>query len=256
MSEHIVTEQNAGVLRVEMRRPEKKNALTAAMYAAMADALERAEGDPAVRAVLIHGQPDVFTAGNDLQDFLNVPPSDEGAPVFRFLKAISTARKPVVAAVNGVVVGIGTTMLLHCDLIYAGESTRFQLPFATLGLCPEAASSYLLPRLAGYPRAAELLLLGEVFDARAAREIGLVNRVCADAEVLALARERASKLTQLPATSLRLTKQLMKQQEAERIAQAMAEEARHFRQCLASPEAKEAFSAFLEKREPDFSRFG
>jgi enoyl-CoA hydratase/carnithine racemase len=255
MSEHILTELRDGILRIEIRRPEKKNALTSAMYAAMADALDRAAREDAVRVVLIHGQPGVFTAGNDLADFLNGP-GDPDRPVFRFLRGIAAAPKPLIAAVSGNAVGIGTTMLLHCDLAYAGESARFQLPFVSLGLCPEAASSLLLPRLVGHQRASELLLFGEPFDAATAREIGLVNAIHAEAVLMDAVLERARKLATLPAASLRATKMLLKKSQTAMVTQAMLDEGAIFQQQLASPEAKEAFSAFLEKRKPDFSRFG
>ena len=256
MSENIVTELTSGVLRIEMRRPEKKNALTGPMYAAMADALEHAAREDAVRVVLIHGQPGVFTAGNDLGDFLNRPTGDPDRPVFRFLRNIAAAEKPLVAAVAGNAVGVGTTMLLHCDLVYAGESARFQLPFANLALCPEAASSLLLPRLAGHQRAAELLFFGEPFNAAKAHEIGLANAVLPDAAVFAHALERARRLATLPAASLRETKRLLKQSVAALVPQVMQDEGEIFKRQLASPAAKEAFSAFLEKRKPDFSKFG
>ncbi len=255
MSEHVIIDLKGGVLRIEMRRPEKKNALTGPMYAAMADALERAAGEDAVRVVLIHGQPDVFTAGNDLGDFLNGPTDDPKRPVFRFLRNIAAAPKPLLAAVAGNAVGVGTTMLLHCDLVYAGEGARFQLPFVNLALCPEAASSYLLPRLAGHQRASELLLFGEPFNAARAYEIGLVNAIHADATLLDAALERARKLATLPAASLRETKRLLKQGHAALVQQTMQDEGEIFLRQLASPEAKEAFSAFLEKRKPDFSKF-
>jgi enoyl-CoA hydratase/carnithine racemase len=255
MSENILTELSGGILRIEMHRPEKRNALTSAMYAAMADALDRAAREEAVRVVLIHGQPGVFTAGNDLTDFLNGP-GEPDRPVFHFLRGIAAAPKPLIAAVSGNAVGVGTTMLLHCDLVYAGASARFQLPFVNLGLCPEAASSLLLPRLVGHQRAAELLLFGEPFDAARAREIGLVNAIHPEAELMDAALERAHKLATQPAASLRATKMLLKKAQAAMVTQAMQDEGVIFQQQLASPEAKEAFSAFLEKRKPDFSRFG
>ena len=253
----IITELLDGVLRVEIRRPEKKNALTGPMYAQLADAFEAAERNPEVRVVLIHGQPGMFTAGNDLTDFLEHPPvtEDPPPPVFRFLRGFPKLSKPLVAAVSGVAVGIGTTLLLHCDLVYAGESARFQLPFVKLGLCPEAASSLLLPVLAGHVRAAEILLLGEPFGADQAREIGLINAILPDARVLDHAMAQARKLAAQPAASVRLTKQLMKRAQAALVEDTMREEGRHFRTRLISPEAKEAFTAFFEKRKPDFSRF-
>ena len=253
----IVTEIKDGVLRVELCRPDKKNALTGPMYAVLADAFVAAEGNPAVRVVLIHGQPGLFTAGNDLGDFLRNPPlnDDPPPPVFRFLEAFRTLSKPFLAAVCGPAVGVGTTMLLHCDLVYAGESAKFQLPFVNLGLCPEAASSLLLPALAGHVRAAEMLLLGEPFGAAQALEIGLVNAVLPDQKVLEHAMVQARKLAVQPAASVRLTKQLMKRAQASLVEQTMREEGRHFKARLVSPESKEAFSAFFEKRKPDFSRF-
>lgn len=256
MSESVRTHLVDGVFRIEMARPEKKNALTAAMYQVLADALARADADPAVRVILIHGSGGSFTAGNDLADFLATPPLDDGAPVFRFIKGFAALEKPFVAAVEGVAVGVGTTMLLHCDLAYAGASARFALPFANLGLVPEAASSLLLPLRAGYARAAELLMLGEAFSAQTALELGIVNAVLPDGQVLDHALERCRNLTTQPAASLRLTKQLMKRSQRALIDETMRVEADVFRERLVSPEAKEAFAAFFEKRKPDFSRFG
>jgi enoyl-CoA hydratase/carnithine racemase len=251
----IVTEITDRILRIEINRPQKKNALTVAMYAAMADALEAAEADPAVRVVLIHGKPDMFTAGNDLVDFDNSPQREGTPPVFRFLNAISSAAKPLVAAVTGPAIGIGTTMLLHCDLVYAGESARFNLPFVNLGLCPEAASSYLLPRMLGHQRAAALLLLGEPFTAAAARELGIVTEVLPDNQVIERARGQAAVLAQKPPASLRATKQLIKAEQGPLVKQAMQVEREQFSKLLVAPEAKEAFKAFFEKRKPDFSKF-
>jgi enoyl-CoA hydratase/carnithine racemase len=255
MSPHIRTELADGVFRIEVARPEKKNALTAEMYQALADALARAEADPAARVILISGAGGNFTAGNDLADFLDQPPKDENAPVFRFLNGFANLTKPFVAAVEGVAVGVGTTILLHCDLAYAGASARFALPFANLGLTPEAASSLLLPLRAGHARAAEMLMLGEVFSAQTALETGIINAVLPDGEVLAHALERCRKLITQPAASLRLTKQLMKRAQQALILETMSTEGEIFRQRLASPEAKEAFAAFFEKRKPDFSQF-
>ena len=254
MSE-IVTEIRDRVLRVEIARPEKKNALTAAMYAAMADALTTAESDAGVRVVLVHGARDCFTAGNDLKDFLERPPHGEGTPVSRFLRGISTFPKPLIAAVNGAAVGIGTTMLLHCDLVYAAPGARFQLPFVPLGLVPEAGSSFLLPYIAGYQRAAELLLLGQPFGAEKALAAGIVTEVIEEDELLETARDAALGVAALPPAAVRHTKALMKQRFSARIAEAMEAEGAVFRERLASPEAKEAMTAFFEKRKPDFSRF-
>jgi len=255
MSEPVRLGLADGVFHIEMARPEKKNALTAAMYQTMADALASADADAAVRVILISGAGGNFTAGNDLADFLAAPPMDESAPVFRFIKGFANLQKPFVAAVEGVAIGVGTTMLLHCDLVYAGSGARFALPFANLGLTPEAASSLLLPLRAGHAKAAEMLMLGEVFHAQTALEVGIVNAVLPDGQVLDHALERCRKLTTQPAASLRLTKQLMKRAQDALIRETMNVEADVFRQRLVSPEAKEAFAAFFEKRKPDFSRF-
>jgi len=252
---NILTETEGGVLRMTFNRADKKNAITAAMYQALAHALRHAERDNAVRVALIHGAPDVFTAGNDLQDFLASPPRTADAPVFQFLRAVHEFPKPLLAAVSGLAVGIGTTMLLHCDLVYCAPGTRFSLPFVNLGLCPEAGSSFLLPRLAGYQKAAELLMLGEPFAAETAKEIGLVNAIVPTEALVATSMATARKLAAKPAASLRETKMLMKQGLHEAVKLAMGDESEAFRERLESPEAKEAFTAFLEKRQPDFSKF-
>jgi len=254
MSE-IRVETKDRVLRIEIARPEKKNALTQAMYGAMADALVAADKDAAVRAVLIHGTPDCFTAGNDLKDFLERPPHSGETPVFRFLSALPAFTKPLVAAVNGAAVGIGTTMLLHCDLVYAAPGAKFQLPFVSLGLVPEAGSSFLLPYIAGYQRAAELLLLARPFDADKAAAAGFVTAIVPESELFARAREAALALAALPPAAVRATKALMRQRFGARTLEAMEAEGKVFRDQLASPEAKEAMTAFFEKRKPDFSRF-
>lgn len=245
-----------GIAHIAFDREEKKNAITAAMYRQLADALEDAEADSSVRVILFSGKPQVFTAGNDLEDFLKNPPDTRDAPVFQFLWQLSHAGKPVIAAVAGVAVGIGVTMLLHCDLVYAADNARFSLPFTQLGLCPEAASSLLLPQIAGYQRAAEKLLLGDAFDAIEARDMGFVNRILTAEELLPFAQAQAARLAALPATSVRVTKQLMKQNQLAATDTQMTAEIAHFATMLTAPEAKEAFTAFFEKRKPDFSRFG
>jgi enoyl-CoA hydratase/carnithine racemase len=255
MSAHIVVETRERIARIELARPDKKNALTLEMYQALADALVAAEGDAQVRAVLIHGAADCFCSGNDLKDFLERPPHGDESPTWRFLRAVSSAAKPLVAAVGGAAVGIGTTMLLHCDLVYAAPNARFQLPFVPLGLVPEAASSLLLPMIAGYQRAAELLLLGQPFGGAKALAAGFVTEVVPEGELIEHARGAALALAALPPASVRLTKQLMKGRTAEAVAARLELEGGHFRERLASPEAKEAMSAFFEKRKPDFSRF-
>jgi enoyl-CoA hydratase/carnithine racemase len=253
---NVLVSRDGAILRIQLDRPEKKNALTAQMYAALADALHGADADPSVRVAVIHGNEAGFTAGNDLADFMSNPPGGMDAPVIRFLQAVSRAEKPLVAAVTGPAVGVGTTMLLHCEFVYAADTAKFALPFVNLGLCPEAGSSYLLPLAAGYRRAAELLLLGEPFDAATARECGIVTRVLPAAEVLDAAMATARKLAERPATSVLMTKQLMRRTLQSTIDSVVSEEAGHFLALMHSPAAKEAFAAFFEKRKPDFSKAG
>ena len=256
MSMNILTHRDGPILRIEIHRPDKKNALTQQMYADVAAAMGTAEADPGVRVMLIHGSEEAFTAGNDLQDFLSRPPRSEDSGVMRFLRTVSSTTKPLVAAVSGPAVGIGTTMLLHCDLVYAAEDARLSLPFVNLGLCPEAASSYLLPLVAGYQRAAELLLFGEPFSAEKGREVGIVTAVVPREKLMDTAMAAARKLAERPPAALRITKQLMKRAMKAEVEEALAEEFDHFSARLESPEAKEAMTAFFEKRKPDFSRFG
>lgn len=254
---HVRVDCQEGILRIQMNRPEKKNALTRAMYKTIADAIVLADRDDAVRVVLITGTGDCFTSGNDLADFREAATTATGTarPLNPIIPAISQAKKPIVAAVTGVAVGIGTTMLLHCDLVCAGTKARFQLPFVNLGLCPELGSSAILPLMMGHQRAAALLLLGEVFDAETAREAGIVNVVCTDGELQEKALQKARQLAAQPPASVRLTKELMKRGREQVVKQAIAEELVHFNERLKSPEAGEAFLAFAERRKPDFSRF-
>jgi enoyl-CoA hydratase/carnithine racemase len=254
-TEHILTDLADGILTIRLNRPEKKNALTQAMYTALADAFKRADEDPAVRVALITGTPDCFCSGNDLQDFLNMPPASEDAPVLRFMKGLAGLSKPVVAALNGPAVGIGTTILFHVDLAYAGETTRFHMPFVNIGICPEYASSYLLPQMIGHAQAAELVLLAEPFTAAKALDCRLINAVLPDAEVYAQARAKALKLAQQPPGALRTTKMLLRRWNLPTINEAIAFEAEHFMSMLKGPEALEALTAFMQKRKPDFSRF-
>ena len=244
----VRAETAEGIARIALDRPEKKNAFTAEMYRSLGAALAVADGATDVRAVLLHGTRECFSAGNDLADFLKTRAAGEESPAAHLFRTLPVMTKPVVAAVNGPAIGIGCTLLLHCDLVYAGQGARFQLPFVRLGLVPEFGSTYLLPLLAGYQRAAELLLLGQPFTAERAREAGLVNAVVADAEVLAAAEKAARALAALPAESMRLTKGLLKRTHAAALEGRIAEEARIFAERLASPEAKAAMSAFLEKR--------
>jgi enoyl-CoA hydratase/carnithine racemase len=252
---HVITCVEERVARVELARLDKKNALTGEMYAQLGAAIAGANADAQVRVVLLHGAPDCFCAGNDVADFLNRPPLSEGSPSRGFFDAMQGLGKPLVAAVGGPAVGIGTTMLLHCDLVYAASNARFQLPFVPLGIVPEFGSTYILPLLAGYQRAAELLLLGQPFGADKARDVGIVTEVVPQEELMEKARGAARMLAALPPESLRLTKQLMKKRHAQAVRETIAEEIEVFGKRLSSAEAKEAMSAFLEKRKPDFSRF-
>jgi enoyl-CoA hydratase/carnithine racemase len=249
----ILTHIDAGVMTITFNRLDKKNSITSTMYSAMADAVADAAADASVRVVLFQGHESIFSAGNDIGDFLNQPPTTQESPVFRFLRGIATFEKPLLAAVAGPAVGIGTTMLFHCDLVYAGDNAAFSMPFVNLGLCPEAASSLLAPRMFGYHRAAEALLMGEPFFAEAAQEVGLVNRVVPPTEVNSYAQAQARKLAAKPLTSLIATKRLMKG-DTQAVLQKMDEEGQSFGRMLREPAAKEAFGAFMEKRKPDFSK--
>lgn len=241
-----------GVATLSFNRPEKKNAITGAMYQSLTDGLRAGATDQAVRAIVITGEGGLFTAGNDVEDFLKHPPHSGDTPVTQFMTALRDAEKPVIASVSGMAIGIGTTLLMHCDLVYAADNTRFAMPFTPLGLCPEFASSYLFPRLAGYQRAAEKLLLGEPFTADEALQMGLVSKLMPADSLPSFVAAQAAKLVALPAQSLRLTKQLMKKDLSAGIDAAMQEELQHFMRLLQGPDAKEAFAAFLEKRKPVF----
>jgi enoyl-CoA hydratase/carnithine racemase len=249
----ILKDLSDGVMTLTLHRLDKKNSITAAMYADMADALTQASEQDAIRVVVFQGHETIFSAGNDIADFLNKPPSNQESPVYRFLFGIASFPKPVVAAVCGPAVGIGTTMLMHCDLVYAGDNAAFSVPFVDLGLCPEAASSLLMPQMMGYHRAAEALLLGEPFMAEAALEVGLVNRIVPPQEASSLAQAQARKLAAKPIRSLVETKRLMKKGQAQGVIQQMKEEGASFARMLREPAAREAFTAFMEKRKPDFS---
>lgn len=243
-----------GVMSLGFDRAERRNAITAAMYAQLADGLAAAAADDSVRVVMLHGDDTVFTAGNDMGDFRDNPPQGTDTPVQRFLQGLLGFEKPLIAAVCGHAVGIGTTMLLHCDLVYAGDNARFAVPFVNLGLCPEGASSFLFPRLVGHLKASEKLLFGEPFGADEAAGMGLVNAVLPAAEVLGHARARAAALASRPLSSLIATKRLLRKPVLEAAGQAMADEGALFRRMLVEPAAREAFAAFMEKRKPDFSR--
>ncbi|UTA46897.1 enoyl-CoA hydratase [Simiduia sp. 21SJ11W-1] len=253
MSEHLVIERDQRILHLQFNRPERKNAITRAMYAALAESLNQAAGDPEIRVALISGTEGCFTSGNDLQDFLAGGELDADNPVVQFLQALMTFPKPVVAAVSGAAVGIGTTLLLQCDLAYADESAKFQMPFVNLGLVPEFASSLLVPRLVGQVRAAELLLLGERFGAEQAREMGFINAV--EANPLARARAQALRLAEQPPAAIRATKALLRAPAMGESQAVMQSEFKGFAEGLAGGEFKEAATAFFEKRKPDFSSF-
>jgi enoyl-CoA hydratase/carnithine racemase len=252
--QEILIDSTDGVMTVTINRVEKKNSFTGAMYSACADALEQARADASVRVVVIQGHVAVFSAGNDIADFLNTPTPGLGAPVLRFLRALATFPKPLVAAVCGPAVGIGTTMLFHCDLVYAGDNAAFVMPFVNLGVCPEAASSLLAAQMMGYHRAAEALLLGEPFMAEAALEVGLVNRIVPPTEANGLAQAQARKLAAKPLSSLMETKRLMKKGQMQQVLDVIDDEAQSFGRMMGESAAREAFAAFMEKRKPDFSK--
>jgi enoyl-CoA hydratase/carnithine racemase len=250
----IVTEHSENVLRVELNRPAKLNAMTSAMYMTLADIFNGAARDEDVRVVLWHGAGASFCAGNDLEDFLKNPPGPGESPQARLMNALLDFDKPLVAAVQGAAIGGGTTMLLHCDFVYAGESARFQMPFINLAVVPEFGSSCIVPARIGHLRAAELILLGSPFDAKRAAELGLVTHVIPDQSLLATATETARKLALKPAGALQASKRLMKRPSREQIKAAMISENEEFSVQVRSEDAKEAFTAFLEKRKPDFTR--
>ena len=242
--EHI----EASVMTLTFNRINKKNSITSAMYGQLADSLAKAKDDASIRVVVIQGHATIFTAGNDIADFLHRPPTTDEAPVFRFLHGIAAFPKPIVAAVCGPAVGVGTTLLLHCDLVYAGDNATFAMPFVNLGIVPEAASSLLLPQMFGYHRAAEALLLGEPLMAEAALAVGLVNKVLLPTETNDYAQTVAKKLAAKPLSSIMETKRLMKMGQMDAVYARMDEESVVFGRMLGEPAAKEAFSAFILKK--------
>ncbi|MDP5209424.1 enoyl-CoA hydratase [Microbulbifer sp. 2205BS26-8] len=253
--EEIQAHVSDRILEITINRPERKNALTMAMYSAMAELFNRAADNRDIRVVIITGAGGNFTSGNDLMDFLGGSAEGEASPVYQFMSALYNFPKPVVAAVNGPAVGIGTTMLLHCDLSFAGEDAMFQMPFVNLGLCPEYGSSYLLPRIAGHAKASELLLLSKKFSAEDAVEIGICNAAVEPEQAIVRAREAAAELAAKAPAAVRLTKQLLRQATEEKGLEFIQNEGRHFKERLASEEFKEAATAFMEKRPADFSHF-
>ena len=246
----ILHNQESGVLTLTLNRVDKKNSLNASMYANLADALQNASDNPDIKVVLIQGHETVFSAGNDIADFLQQPPANQDSAVFRFLKGIAIFPKPLMASVCGPAVGVGTTMLFHCDLVFAGDNAAFSMPFVNLGLCPEAGSSLLAPQLMGYQRAAEALLMGEPFLVEAALEMGLISRVLPPTEVNAYAQQQARKMAAKPLSSLMETKRLLKAAHIPAVLARIQEEAVSFGRMLKEPAAIEAFSAFLDKRKP------
>lgn len=246
MSSNDVIQRNEnGCLTLQFNRPKKKNALTSAMYETLTSALNEAELDESVRLIHFRGDEQCFTAGNDIEDFVNNPPIDNSSPVVHFLHALASSSKVLISSTSGPAIGIGTTLLLHCDLNYCSEHTHFQLPFVNLGLCPEAGSSLLLPKRIGYSKAAELLLLGESFGASDALEFNLVNHVLPSSELLAYSEQKIQALLKKPKQALHITKQLLKQHDRQGLMGAITEECQYFSKCLGSIEAKEAFKQFL-----------
>jgi enoyl-CoA hydratase/carnithine racemase len=252
--DEIVTERAGSILRVELNRPARKNALTASMYLRLAEILNDAAKDEATRVVLLHGAGDSFSAGNDVGDFLKNPPGPGESPQARLMNALADFDKPLVAAVHGAAVGSGTTMLLHFDFVYAGESAKFRMPFIDLAVVPEFGSSFAVPATIGHLRAAELILLGSPFDGRRATDLGFVTQVVSDQNVLATAMETAQKLAAKPADALQASKRLLKRPFHEQIKAAMKAENEAFSVQVRSEDAKEALNAFLQKRRPDFSK--
>src|SRR5271170_7998957 len=249
----LLTERSGNILSVQFNRPAKKNAMTAAMYTGLADLLNEADQDDSVNVVLLSGAGDSFCAGNDLDDFMKNPPGPGDSPQARLISALIRFSKPLVAAVHGVAIGGGTTILTHFDFVYAADNTRFQVPFINLAVVPEFGSSYLLPRQLGYLQAAELLMLGEAFNAARARELGLVTAVVPVSEFLDRALEAAQKLARKPTGALRACKNLLKRPAREQLEQSVARETEEFAARVRSADAKEAISAFFEKRAPDFA---
>ncbi|MEO7240652.1 MAG: enoyl-CoA hydratase [Sphingomicrobium sp.] len=248
MSEHVQVDRSNGVVAITLARPERRNAITVAMYAALADAIEGAGADESVRLITVRGLGPDFAAGNDLADFLQVRPSDEEIPVWRLLRALAKLEIPLIAAVHGNCVGIGTTMLLHCDLVLAEEGTRFSLPFVDLGLVPEAASSLLLPQLAGRRRAARYLLLAEPFEAQEALDIGLVSHVVPAGGLDAALQRIVDALLAKPAEALRMTHALLRRGQSDAVLERMDVENDHFAERLQSEEVKAAIAAFFTRR--------
>jgi enoyl-CoA hydratase/carnithine racemase len=251
----IELHQDQRILTIQLNRPERKNALSLAMYSALADVIHQANQSPEIRVLVLKGQDEFFTSGNDLMDFMNDPEIREDHPVVRFINALMRSEKPVVAVVKGFAIGIGTTLLLHCDLVYVADDAKLQLPFVNLGLCPEYASSYLLPRLIGKAKASELLLLGESFSGAKAAELGIATASAPWDELNEYAQEKINRLANQPPGAVKRTKALLSQSQRLAIDECLQAEYKAFAEGLGSEECKESVTAFFEKRAPDFSRF-
>lgn len=255
MSEIVVTESKDRILRIQLNRPSKKNALNIEMYGGIAKAIRAGEEDRSIRVMLMHGQKDYFSAGNDIKDFQGIS-NAVGVNLIRdFYNALTTAKKPLIAAVNGFAIGVAMTMLLHFDLVYAGQSARFRAPFVDLALCPDMGSTYILPRMLGYHRAVEIFFFCNELTAEEAYRIGFINKVFPDDAVLEESMVLAKKIAEKPPASIRATKKLLKQYPADKINQANIDEFTAMVKRIGSREAGEVFKAFLEKRKPDFSKF-
>jgi enoyl-CoA hydratase/carnithine racemase len=254
MSEYVTSELSGGILQLTINRPDKKNALTQDMYTALVEALEQVANDRAIKAVHLTGAGDAFTAGNDLADFVNQAAMAGDPPVYRFLRALPRVEVPLVAAVNGLAVGVGVTLLLHCDFVFASEDAVFSTPFVDLGVVPEAGSSLLMPRQMGYLNAARMLLLGDKLNAEDAMACGLVGEVVDKNQLLQKSLATAAALAAKPPAAMRTAKRLLRRND-ESLAERMQLEFELFGAALQSPEAAEAMAAFFEKRAPDFSRF-
>ncbi len=258
MTQEVLTHLSGGIFTIQMNRPEKKNAITRNMYNLLAEGLQTADKDDAARVVVLCGTGGVFSSGNDIGDFQVRARNKADSPpptTVDFFEAVLSLRKPLIAAVQGYAIGIGTTMLLHCDMVYAGKNAMFSLPFVNLGLCPEFGSSYVLPAMAGHHKAAELFLLGERFSPEEAQSVGIVNRIFDDDKLMDEVMAIAAKLAAKSPAALMATKQLMKANAARTVRHAIEEDGAMFAKLLSGAEAQEAFLAFAEKRAPDFSKF-
>lgn len=247
MSEQILIRREQSALCIQIHRPEKKNALTPEMYAALSEAIREADADDSVRAIILHGVEGCFTSGNDLENFRNGPSPNRVYPHNLYVDALSHAQKPVIAAVSGISLGIGTIMLFHCDFVYVTPNTRFSLPFVNLGLSPEGGTSYILPHMIGYQKAAELILLGKQFDSKIAEQIGLVNEIIDEEALLVKALDTAERLAQIPPDAIRAAKSLLKRGMKDAVTTAMARELDLFNERMATPEVKNAISRFFTR---------